>query len=249
MAAAIHASARIGADVSHGENLVVAENATIGAGARIGHNVVIHADTQIGAGSIISDNAVIGRRPSRPAAGTLTVDDKLAPCVLGARLPRRHVERHLPRRAPRGRSLRRGPRVHSRGRRDRRGDDRRPRRLRREPRPRRPPHEARSELLHHRGVDGRRLLLYRAVRRDDNDNFLGRTKERFKHRKGCTIETGARVGGGAVLLPGVTVGADALVAAGALVTRDVPAERTVAGVPGRTSGRCRRPKLLRNQEG
>ena len=42
-----------------------------------------------------------------------------------------------------------------------------------------------------------------------------------------------RVGGGAVLLPGVEIGEDAFVAAGAVVTHDVPARTLVVGVPAR----------------
>jgi acetyltransferase-like isoleucine patch superfamily enzyme len=41
----------------------------------------------------------------------------------------------------------------------------------------------------------------------------------------------AMIGAGAVILPGVEIGADAQVAANSLVTRDVPPETTVAGVP------------------
>lgn len=41
------------------------------------------------------------------------------------------------------------------------------------------------------------------------------------------------IGGGAIVLPGVTIGDDALVGAGAVVTRDVPAGATVAGNPAR----------------
>lgn len=41
----------------------------------------------------------------------------------------------------------------------------------------------------------------------------------------------AMIGAGAVVLPGVRIGADAQVAANSLVTEDVPAEATVAGVP------------------
>ena len=39
------------------------------------------------------------------------------------------------------------------------------------------------------------------------------------------------MGGGVVILPGIEIGAEAFVAAGALVTRDVPAKRLVAGLP------------------
>ena len=41
----------------------------------------------------------------------------------------------------------------------------------------------------------------------------------------------AMIGAGAVVLPGVEIGADAQVAANSLVTEDVPPETTVAGIP------------------
>ena len=41
------------------------------------------------------------------------------------------------------------------------------------------------------------------------------------------------IGGGAIILPGVTIGDDALVGAGSVVTRDVPAGATVVGNPAR----------------
>lgn len=47
------------------------------------------------------------------------------------------------------------------------------------------------------------------------------------------IEQNAWVGAGAKILPGVTVGANAVVAAGAVVTKSVPANTVVAGVPAR----------------
>jgi acetyltransferase-like isoleucine patch superfamily enzyme len=48
---------------------------------------------------------------------------------------------------------------------------------------------------------------------------------------------GASVGSGAVVMCGVTVGEKALVGAGAVVTKDVPAGATVAGVPARVRAR------------
>ena len=47
------------------------------------------------------------------------------------------------------------------------------------------------------------------------------------------IERGAALGSGTVIMGGVRVGAGALVGAGAVVTRDVDAGETVAGVPAR----------------
>jgi UDP-2-acetamido-3-amino-2,3-dideoxy-glucuronate N-acetyltransferase len=45
------------------------------------------------------------------------------------------------------------------------------------------------------------------------------------------VQEGASLGSGAVILGGVRIGAGALVGAGAVVTQDVPAGATVAGVP------------------
>jgi UDP-2-acetamido-3-amino-2,3-dideoxy-glucuronate N-acetyltransferase len=51
--------------------------------------------------------------------------------------------------------------------------------------------------------------------------------------RGARLRRACRVGGGAVLCPGVEVGEEAFVAAGAVVTRDVPARAVVMGVPAR----------------
>jgi UDP-2-acetamido-3-amino-2,3-dideoxy-glucuronate N-acetyltransferase len=65
-----------------------------------------------------------------------------------------------------------------------------------------------------------------------NDPTAGRHPPDMELR-GPTVRRGCRIGGGAVLLPGVEVGADAFVAAGAVVTRDVPPGALVMGVPAR----------------
>jgi len=50
------------------------------------------------------------------------------------------------------------------------------------------------------------------------------------------IERDVWLGTGAIVLPGVRIGEGAIVAAGGVVTRDVPAWAVVAGVPARTVG-------------
>jgi len=50
------------------------------------------------------------------------------------------------------------------------------------------------------------------------------------------IMRAARVGGGSVLLPGITIGSNALVGAGSIVTKDVPDGAIVAGNPARVVG-------------
>jgi acetyltransferase-like isoleucine patch superfamily enzyme len=66
-----------------------------------------------------------------------------------------------------------------------------------------------------------------------NDNFMGRTERRHELIKGPTIRRGARVGGGAILCPGIEIGEEAFVGAGAVVTKDVPPRKVVVGSPAR----------------
>jgi len=51
--------------------------------------------------------------------------------------------------------------------------------------------------------------------------------------RGAHIKRGAKIGANATLLPGVVIGENALVGAGAVVTRDVPDGAVVAGNPAR----------------
>jgi len=54
--------------------------------------------------------------------------------------------------------------------------------------------------------------------------------------EGPVIRRRARVGLNATILPGVTIGEEALVGAGSVVTRDVPAGAVVQGSPARVVG-------------
>ena len=80
-----------------------------------------------------------------------------------------------------------------------------------------------------------------------NDNFMGRTERRHELIKGPTIRRGARVGGAAVLLPGIEVGEEAFVGAGAVVIRDVPPRTLVVGNPARAIRQVAEEELLENQ--
>ncbi|MFA5923559.1 MAG: WxcM-like domain-containing protein [Methylococcaceae bacterium] len=83
--------------------------------------------------------------------------------------------------------------------------------------------------------------------RIDNDVFIGPnvtfTNDKFPRSKKypekfleTRIESGASLGGGAVILPGVTIGTGAMVGAGAVVTKSVPPYAIVTGSPARING-------------
>jgi len=66
--------------------------------------------------------------------------------------------------------------------------------------------------------------------RTTNDDTMARHDGSYELR-GATLRRACRIGGGAILLPGIEIGEGAFVGAGAVVTRDVP--------PARSSSACR----------
>lgn len=80
-----------------------------------------------------------------------------------------------------------------------------------------------------------------------NDVFIGPnvtfTNDKFPRSKvypeqflQTKIESGASIGGGSVILPGITIGTGAMVGAGAVVTKSVPPYAIVTGSPARITG-------------
>ena len=79
--------------------------------------------------------------------------------------------------------------------------------------------------------------------RIESDVFIGpnatftndpypRSKQEFELLQ-TRVEEGATIGANATILPGITIGAKAMVGAGAVVTKDVPAGSLVVGNPAR----------------
>ena len=90
------------------------------------------------------------------------------------------------------------------------------------------------------------VYLWDGVRLED-DVFVGPnvtfTNDRYPRSKQypdefltTTVQQGASIGAGAIILPGLTIGRFAMVAAGALVTKDVPDFALVVGSPARVRG-------------
>jgi len=85
---------------------------------------------------------------------------------------------------------------------------------------------------------GRNVAIGPDVRIYTGEHQLGPAARRMDPRvtaRPVTIDNGAWIGAGAVILPGVHIGGGAVVAAGSLVTKDVPPNVLVRGVPAVTA--------------
>lgn len=220
-------------NVTLGENVVVAPDVRLGPGSTVGNNVVLHAGTTIGSGVTIGDNAVIGKQPKLAPTSTVKVSGPLPSlvvgdnCIIGSGAV-------LFAGSEIGRATMVGDLAVVRER-CRIGD-----------------HAligCRVVVENDVSIGSRTKIQTGAyitayVTLEDhvfiapmvtttNDNAMGRREERFKAIKGAHVKRGARVGGAVVLLPGVTIGKEAFVAAGSVVTRDVADGKLVMGSPAR----------------
>jgi acetyltransferase-like isoleucine patch superfamily enzyme len=62
--------------------------------------------------------------------------------------------------------------------------------------------------------------------------------------RGPALRRACRIGGGALILPGVEIGEEAFVATGSVVTRDVPARTLVMGSPAKAVGEVDDDELI-----
>ncbi len=244
---AIDPTAQIGEGTEIGHFTVIGENVRIGKGCQIGSNVVIHMGTVIGKDVRIDDNTVIGKGPMR-AKRSIFKDEKVLPpakigdgCLIGAQVviySGCRIGEHVL--IADGAAVREDVTI---------GSD---------------TIIGRSVTVENKTTVGKKCKLetgsyitaYSQVGdycfiapmvTTTNDNYLGRTEERFSHFKGVTVKTGGRIGANATILPGKTINEDAVVGAGSVVTRDVPTCQIVAGSPARLFGATPENQLLENQ--
>lgn len=226
----IDPNADVSMDTEIGEFVVIEAHAKIAAGCKIGHHVVIHQGTVIGANTVISDHAVLGKSPQLAKSST-TLLKKLEPLQIGANCQvgtgaivyagtiigndtmiadLASVRENC--RIGRGVLIGRGVAV-----------------------------ENNTSIGDHTKIQTNAYITADMTLEDHvfiapmvtttNDNFMGRTEKRFALKKGATIKHGARVGGNAILLPGITVGEESFIAAGSIVTKDTPPRQVMKGVP------------------
>jgi serine O-acetyltransferase len=244
---AIDSAVQMGAGVRYGEFCVIGKNVSIGKGCQIGNHVVIHEETRIGDNVRIDDGAIIGKTPMRAANSAVTKDQKLPPATIGSDcIIGTHVVIY------RGAEIDKGVLIADLA-------------------------TIRENVsigaftIVGRGVAienfckiGRYCKLETNVyitaysQLEDrvfvapcvatsNDNYIGRTEERFKRFKGVTIKKGGRIGVNATILPGKTIGVDGLVAAGAVLTGDCPDKKIMAGVPAKPFKDVPEEQWLENQ--
>ncbi len=230
-AAHVDASATIGAEVTIAAGAVIGPGTTLGDGVSIGCNSVVHAGVRLGAGCVIEDLVVLGKRPrlrrgssaAHVELGDLELEPEVTVCsgavvYAGARIGAGSIIGDQA-------QVREGSRIGERA------------------------VVGRASCVDFNAVVGDRVSIQTgvyvtswAVVEDDvflgpgvlmtNDDTMGR------HPKGGRLDApvirrAARVGGAAVLVPGIEVGEEAFVGAGAVVTRDVAARAVVIGVPAR----------------
>jgi acetyltransferase-like isoleucine patch superfamily enzyme len=218
---------------SRAPGLMLGQDVQIGEGVTFGAYVVVHDHTIIGDGCALEDHAVIGRRPrlaarsmARGDVGPAELGERVTVCAAAVVLAGARV----------GEGVILGDQSFVR---------------------------ERTSIGHHsligRGaaVDndvrvGARVSVQTGVYltafslvEDDvfigpgaittNDDTMGR-HDSARPLRGATLRRACRVGAGTVLTPGVEIGEEAFVAAGAVVTRDVPARAVAMGVPARVLG-------------
>ena len=247
MTSVIHPSAKIGEGTTLGEFCVIEANVTIGKGCKLGHHVVIREGTVVGDTVRIDDHASLGKHPMKAANSATTKDQELPPltvgelCIVGtgvvlyrgAAIDAKVLMADLATirenvTIGRGTIVGRGVTVEnfcSVGRYCKL--------------------ESECYVTAYSTPEDRVFVAPGVV--TSNDNCVGRTQERFKHFKGVTVKKGGRIGAGTVTLPGVTIGEDALVAAGSTVTKDVDPRTIVMGKPARPLRPVPVEQLLENQ--
>ena len=223
--------ARLEAGVAVGPGAVLHDGVVVGAGAQIGAHAVIHAGTEIGPDVVIADGAVLGKRPRlRPGSsagadppGPLVIEREATICCGAVVYAGAHIgagaiigdQAQVRERATigegtvvgRGSAVEFGAQVGAR-------------------------------------VSIQTGVYVTALSIVEDDVFLGPgvvttnddTMARHDHSealRGPVLRRACRIGGGAVLVPGVEIGEEAFVAAGAVVSADVPARAVVMGVPAR----------------
>lgn len=218
--------------------LVLSPTAAVGRDVTFGANVVVHDDVVIGDGCVVEDSAVLGKRTARgePGDEPLVIGAGAKVCTgavvfASARLgggvvvgDQAYVRERA--RIGAGSLVGRGSAV-----------------------------DNDVDVGERVSIQTMVYLTAFSVVEDDvfvgpgvtttNDDTMMR-HDRSRPLRGATLRRACRIGGGAVLTPGVEVGEEAFVAAGAVVADDVKPRAVVMGVPARQVRTVSDEDLLEN---
>ena len=238
----------VGTNVTLGYNVIIEDNVSIGNNVEIGHNVIIRESARIGDNCKILDGAILGKMPAVASMSATTgAPRELSPLVIGkavtigagcviyrgAEIADRVFFGDLSTvredvKIGEGTIIGRGATV-----------------------------ENKVTIGKKTKIETNAYITAFSTIGDycfiapcvafSNDNYVGRTEERKKHFGGPILKRGARIGVGSVLLPGVEIGEDALVAAGSVVTKNVPPRMIVLGSPAKSWREVPEEQLLEEQ--
>jgi UDP-3-O-[3-hydroxymyristoyl] glucosamine N-acyltransferase len=227
----IDESAEVAADALIGAYAVIGAGAQVGAGTRVGAHVVIHPGTRIGTGCEIQDGAVLGKPPKlarhssapKDAPAPLVIGDGSVICCraivfAGATLAENVIvgdQAYVRERATIGEGsvIGRGTAVDNDvviGARVRVQTD---------------VYVTANSLIEDDVFVGPGVCM-------TNDSTMARHDAEYRIL-GARLRRASRIGGGVVLCPDLEVGEEAFIAAGAVVTKDVPPRGVAMGVPAR----------------
>ena len=239
---------KLGKNVTFAKNIIIEDDVTIGDSCRIGYNVVIRKGTKIGDNVRIDDNTIIGKYPMRASLSIFKEESNLPPtcignnCLIGANTViyigsnisnnvliadlasiRENTTISEYTIVGRGVTVENYVKIGKRCK-----------------------LESECYITAYSELEDYVFIAPGVV--TSNDNFLGRTEERFKHFKGIKVKKGGRIGANAVILPGKIIGEDAVIAAGSVVTKDVPPRKIVMGSPARVIRDVPKEQLIENQK-
>ncbi|WP_100374076.1 N-acetyltransferase [Bacillus sp. FJAT-45037] len=228
---AIDSSVQLDESVKIGSFTVIEKDVELGKNVIVGNRVTIHEGTKIGSGTTIADGAVLGKPPKPAKTSTVKLDGSLPPLVIGenvtfgancvvyrgsiigndcliADLASVREKVQLDDMVVVGQNVvvENSVTIGSRSK-----------------------IQSNSYITAYSTLE-ERVFIAPCVT-TTNDNFMGRTEERFDQIKGATIKKGARIGGASIILPGVTVAEETFVAAGALLTKDTAPKKVMKGFP------------------
>ena len=242
----INKSAKIGAETTIGKKTIIEKDVELGSGCTIGHHVVIREGSAIGDNVRVDDHSIIGKQPMRSKrsifkAETLPPAKVGNDCLIGAHVViyagaivdnnvlvadtaaiRENVSVGEYTIVGRGATVENFCSVGKKCK-----------------------LETGCYITAYSKIEDFCFIAPKVT--TTNDNYLGRTEERFKHFKGVTVRKGGRIGGGSVILPGIEIGEDAVIGAGSVVTKNVPARKVYVGVPAKYFRDTPEEQLLKNQ--